>query len=123
MPITERNITEKNNQLSQKSQQVQNKLEKGAQKLKSDEVIQIVVEKDSKSDLKSERKSGGGLAALARNRPDSDSKSDSVRQGVTKEEDDDRVDIPPPPDSPPPPPPPETKYNVVELLKKGHTLR
>ena len=123
VPITERNISEKNNQLSQKNLEVQNKLEKGAQKIKSDEVIQIVVEKESKPELKNNGRSGGGLASLARIKPDSE-KSHSVKLEDNKEETNEFMEPPPPPDSPPPPlPPPEPKYNVVDLLKKGHTLR
>ncbi|XP_052766508.1 tubulin polyglutamylase TTLL5-like isoform X5 [Mya arenaria] len=113
-PITERNITEKNNQMSKK-------IEPPPSRSQSEEVIQIVQEKTDHNG----QKRVGGLASLARNRePETpDGVGESGRGSVLEESGADggltQERTPPPPPSPPPQ---EPKYNVVELLTKGHTL-
>lgn len=109
-PITERNIAERNNQMSQKT-------EKELSRTNSEDVIQIVVEKERKREQKSDRPTG--LASLARSTMET-SVSSGLEVKLEEELRDQENRQKPPP--PPPSPPPEPKYNVVDLLQKGHTL-
>ena len=94
-------------------------------KEKSDDMIQIIVEKDhshSKGDNRLEKRPGSALTSdeqqndghrhyhleLSEGQDGRDGEGSSDRHGHV---------VPPPP-----PPPPEPKYNVVELLHQGHTL-
>ncbi|XP_053394056.1 tubulin polyglutamylase TTLL5-like isoform X11 [Mercenaria mercenaria] len=116
-PITERNISEQNNVMSQK-------VDKPPSRTQSEEVIKIVVEKEARKEGSSEKRTG--LAALARTNVDNsavsaaevkgDHSSNTVENGAEmKKESRSRSPSPPPA-------PPEPKYNVVELLQKGHSL-
>lgn len=117
-PITERNISEQNNTMSQK-------VEKPPTKTQSEDLIKIVVEKDARQDSRSDKKTG--LAALAKNSVDNSAVLSSEVKGErssSTEENGAEVNKGSRSRSPsPPPPPPPPKYNVVELLHKGHTLR
>lgn len=112
-PITERNISERNNTMSQK---VDKPL--AAQ---SEDLIKIVVEKEARQENKSDKRTG--LASLARTNVDNASTASAAgEKGDNSAEKD--TEKPARSRSPtPPPPPPEPKYNVVELLQKGRTLR
>ncbi|KAL4237970.1 Tubulin polyglutamylase ttll5 [Mactra antiquata] len=119
-PITERNITERNNQMSKRDTK-ESSSSSGNGAAKNEDLIQIVVEKDAK--LKGQV---SGLAALARNNTDTSnhtsgdkvaSNDDRTRETTPNEE---TPALPSP--TPTPPPPPEPKYNVVELLHKGRVL-
>jgi hypothetical protein len=119
-PITERNISEQNNTMSQK-------VEKPPAKAQSEDLIKIVVEKEARQESRSDKRTG--LAALAKNNVDNsavssaevkgDHSSNTVENGADINKGSRSRSASPP--APPPPPPP--KYNVVELLQKGRTLR
>ncbi|XP_060581797.1 tubulin polyglutamylase TTLL5-like isoform X2 [Ruditapes philippinarum] len=118
-PITERNISEQNNTMSQK-------VEKPPAKTQSEDLIKIVVEKEARQESRSDKRTG--LAALAKNNVDNsavssaevkgDHSSNTVENGAEINKGSRSRSASPP--APPPPPPP--KYNVVELLQKGRTL-
>lgn len=89
----------------------------------SDDLIKIVVEKEARQENKSDRRTG--LASLARTNVDNASAASAAgEKGDNGAEKDFEKPAEARSRSPtPPPPPPEPKYNVVELLQKGRTLR
>lgn len=105
------------------------RVEQPPSKAKSEEVIQIVVENQKKSHQPADKKTG--LAALARSNSDivtgtsgTTHSAGGAQTSEPKAEESDAVEKEVHKPAPkPPPPPPEMKYNVVELLTKGHTLR
>lgn len=105
------------------------RVEQAQSQAKSEEVIQLVVENQKKPHQPTDKKTG--LAALARSHSDivtgtsgTAHSASGAQTSEPKAEESDAVEKEVHKPAPkPPPPPPETKYNVVELLTKGHTLR
>ena len=133
-PINEENITARRNQnykplsavsksesiqsKSERSDSAYSKHERTDSKDKSEDVIQIIVEKDShsKGENRLEKRVGSTLTT-------DEHQNDGHRHyHMDLKENQDMIEVEGPSEPPPPPPPPEPKYNVVELLHQGHTL-
>ncbi|XP_052220456.1 tubulin polyglutamylase TTLL5-like isoform X3 [Dreissena polymorpha] len=117
-PITERNISEKNNQMSKK-------MENPPSRTESEEVIQIVVDKE-RGDGAGPKKATG-LASLARNKEPEFGATLRATLGATEEEGqgpgaEAMMNVPSAVGAQLQVHPPEPKYNVVELLTQGFTL-
>ena len=110
--------------------QMSKKVEKAPSQSQSEDMIQIAVEQSKKPQQEQRTDKKTGLASLARSNSDigpssstalvtDEEKMEDRKEGRERREEEDVEKAAVRPQSLPSPP----KYNVVELLTKGHTLR